>query len=134
LLEIQVARRIEAVERSLAAAADVPAALAAVSAELGRADPEGQLVFVEFWQRAVRDPDVRAAFVASRHRLRARVAEAVAAFLATLPADPGWDPDGLALAVVALATGIALEERVDPGTVPAGLPARVPAALVRPGD
>jgi BetI-type transcriptional repressor, C-terminal len=134
LLEIQVARRIEAVERSLAAAADVPAALAAVSAELGRADPEGQLLFVEFWQRAVRDPDVRAAFVASRHRLRARVAEAVAAFLATLPADPGWDPDGLALVVVALATGIALEERVDPGTVPAGLPARVLAALVRPGD
>ena len=57
----------------------------------------------------------------------------VAAFLATLPADPGWEPDALALVVVALATGIALEQRVDPGTVPEGLPGRVLAALVGPG-
>jgi AcrR family transcriptional regulator len=130
LLETQAGQRVEHVERALAGAADVPGALAAVSAELARPDPEGQLLFVEFWQRAVRDPGVREAFVASRRRLRARVTDAVRAFLAGLPNDPGWSPDALALVVVALATGLALEERADPGTVDEGLAARVLGSLV----
>jgi AcrR family transcriptional regulator len=133
LLEMQVAQRVAGVEAALAAARGVPDALAAVSAELGRPDPQGQLLFVEFWQRAVRDPDVRTAFVASRRRLRARVAQAVAAFLDGLPADPGWDPDQLALVVVALATGLALEERADPGAVPEGLVTHLLGALVGGG-
>jgi AcrR family transcriptional regulator len=132
LLETQVGGRVEAVESALRDAADVPSALAAVSAELARPDAGGQLLFVEFWQRAVRDEEVREAFVASRRRLRARVSDAVARFLATLPADPGWDADALALVVVALATGLALEERAEPGVVPVGLPARVLEALVEP--
>jgi AcrR family transcriptional regulator len=130
LLETQFARRVQSVERALAAAPAVPDALAAVSAELTRPDPVGQLLFVEFWQRAVRDPEVRTAFVAARRRLRARVSEAVEGFLAGLPGDPGWDPDALALVVLALATGLAFEERADPGAVPEGLPARVLGALV----
>jgi AcrR family transcriptional regulator len=130
LLETQAGQRVEHVERALAGAADVPGALAAVSAELARSDPEGQLLFVEFWQRAVRDPGVREAFVASRRRLRARVTDAVRAFLAGLPDDPGWSPEALALVVVALATGLALEERADPGTVDEGLAARVLGSLV----
>src|SRR3954464_7446491 len=110
LLETQAGQRGEHVERALAGAEDVPGALAAVSAELTRPDPVGQLLFVEFWQRAVRDPEVRTAFVAARRRLRARVSEAVEGFLAGLPGDPGWDPDALALVVLALATGLAFEE------------------------
>jgi hypothetical protein len=81
-LAADVQKRLVTVEEALRDARDVPEALAAVGAELTRPDAGSQLLSVEFWQRAVRDPDVRAAFVASRHRLRARVAEAVAAFLA----------------------------------------------------
>ena len=66
LLEHSSARRIEAVEDALGRARDVPEALGAVAAELGRPDAGGQLLLVEFWQRAVRDPEVRAAFVRSR--------------------------------------------------------------------
>ena len=76
---------------------------------------------------------MREAFAASRQRLHARVVEAVAAFLASPPEDTGWTPDALALVVVALADGPAVEELADPGSVPAGLAARVPGALVGPG-
>jgi AcrR family transcriptional regulator len=135
LLETRAARRVETVERALAAAPDVPGALAAVSAELARPDAAEQLLFVEFWQRGVRDPAVGAAFAAARRRLRERVVEAVTAFLTGLPREPGWAPEDLALVVVALANGLAFEELSDPGAVPAGLAGRVLGALVaQPAD
>jgi AcrR family transcriptional regulator len=130
LLETQVAGRVAAVERTLDTARTVPEALAAVSADLARPDPRTQLLAVEFWQRAVRDPSVAEAFAESRRRLRAQVVEAAAAFLAGLPEDPGWTPEDLALVVIALANGLAFEELADPGSVPPGLAARVLGALV----
>ncbi|NYJ05046.1 TetR/AcrR family transcriptional regulator [Petropleomorpha daqingensis] len=130
LLEAQVAARVADVEQTLAAARTVPEALAAVSADLARPDPRTQLLAVEFWQRAVRDPSVAAAFAESRRRLRAQVVAAAAAFLAGLPEDPGWTAEALALVVIALAHGLAFEELADPGSVPPGLAARVLGALV----
>jgi AcrR family transcriptional regulator len=130
LLETQVAGRVAGVERTLAAARTVADALAAVSAELARPDWQTQLLLGEFWQHAVRDPVVREAFAESRRRLRARVIEATAAFLAGLPEDPDWTPEALALVVVALANGLAFEELADPGSVPPGLAARVLGTLV----
>ena len=130
LLEAQVAGRVAAVERTLGAARTVPEALAAVSADLAHPDPRTQLLAVEFWQRAVRDPSVAQAFAESRRRLRDRVVEAAAAFLAGLPEDPDWTAEALALVVVALANGLAFEELADPGSVPPGLAARVLGALV----
>jgi AcrR family transcriptional regulator len=132
LLEDQARDRVTRVETALAGAPDVPAALAAVGAELAGADPAGQLLLVEFWQRAVRDPQVRAAFVASRRALRARVEEVVAGFLRTRPAAPGWDAARIALVVVALANGLALEALPDPGAVPQDLAAQVLGALLEP--
>ena len=133
LLETQVAGRVAGVEETLSAARTVPEALAAVSAELARPDPRTQLLAGEFWQRAVRDPSVAEAFAESRRRLRARVVEAAADFLAGLPEDPGWTPEALALVVIALANGLAFEELADPGSVPPGLAARVLGALVARG-
>jgi AcrR family transcriptional regulator len=133
LLETQVSGRVAGVERTLATARTVPEALAAVSAELARPDARTQLLLGEFWQRAVRDPAVAAAFAESRRRLRARVVEAAAAFLAGLPQDTGWTPEALAVVVVALANGLAFEELADPGSVPPGLAARVLGALVGRG-
>jgi AcrR family transcriptional regulator len=136
LLEAHSARRIEAVESALARARDVPEALAAVAAELGRPDAGNQLLLVEFWQRAVRDPAVRAAFVASRRALRGRVADAAAGFLAAHPARFGdgrpWEPQELSVVLVALANGLALEALPDPDAVPPGLVEQVLAALIGP--
>jgi AcrR family transcriptional regulator len=130
LLEEQVARRVATVEEALREARNVPEALAAVGAELTRPDPAGQLLAVEFWQRAVRDEGVRAAFVRSRQGLRARVAEVVAEFLRVRPVTAGWDATSLTLVVVALANGLAMEELAEPGVVPPDLVPRVLGSLV----
>lgn len=132
LLEAQIARRVATVESALRSAPDLPAALAAAGSELARVDPAAQLLQVEFWQRAVRDPEVRNRFVRFRREVRARIADVVREVLRERPVTPGWDAESLALVVVALAQGLALEALPDPGAVPEGLVTRVLAALVAP--
>ena len=78
-----------------------------------------QLLFLEFWQRAVRDPEVRRAFVASRRDLRARVTEVVERFLTEHPVRTGWDAASLTVVLLALANGLAVEALPDPEAVPA---------------
>lgn len=129
LLQAQVSARVEGVEQALRGAADLPAALAAVGRDLARPDPVGQLLFVEFWQRAVRDPHVRAPFVEFRRALRARIAAVVDEVLRTRSASTGWDADSLALVVMALANGLALEAMPDPDAVPPDLVPRVLGVL-----
>jgi hypothetical protein len=69
---------------------------AAVGAELSRRETA--------WQRAVRDPDVPQAFVASRRDLRARVADVAARFLAEHLVRTGWDAESLTVVLIALST------------------------------
>jgi AcrR family transcriptional regulator len=129
LLQEQVTARVEGVERALRDTPDLPAALAAVGRDLARPDPVAQLLLVEFWQRAVRDPAVRGPFVEFRRELRARIAAVVDEVLRTRSATPGWDADSLALVVMALANGLALEALPDPDAVPEDLVPRVLGAL-----
>jgi AcrR family transcriptional regulator len=132
LVEEATSRRVKQVTAALAGASDLDGALAAVSAALAAPDRSVQLLFVEFWQRAVRDPDVRAAFVASRRELREQIADVIAGFLAERGIATSWDPGSLAVVITALANGLALEAVPDPGVVPEGLAARVLTALVEP--
>jgi AcrR family transcriptional regulator len=132
LMTDEVARRVDVVETVLRQAADLPGALAAVGAELSRRDATWQLLFLEFWQRAMRDPAVRRAFVASRRDLRARVAEVVARFLAEHPVRTGWDAESLTVVLIALSNGLAVEALPDPDAVPDDLLTRVLADLVGP--
>lgn len=130
LMDAEVAGRVEAVERALDGTTDLPGALAAVGTELSRRDAAWQLLYLEFWQRAVRDPGARAAFVASRRDLRARVGEVVERFLADHPVRTGWDADNLTLVLIALTNGLALEALPDPAAVPDDLLPRVLADLL----
>src|ERR1700710_311798 len=66
LMTDEVARRVEVVEAGVRETTDLADALAAVGAELSRREATWQLLYLEFWQRAVREPDVGRAFVASR--------------------------------------------------------------------
>lgn len=118
LLAAEATARVAAVEEALAATTDLPGALAAVGAQLSRPDAAWQLLYLEFWQRAVRDPAVRTAFVASRRELRGRVAGAVERFLADHPVQTGWDAGRLTVVILALTHGLALESLPDPGAVP----------------
>jgi AcrR family transcriptional regulator len=132
LMAEEVQRRVDGVSAALQTATDLPAALAAVNAELSRREAAWQLLFLEFWQRAVRDPDVRRAFVASRRDLRARVADVVARFLADHPVRTGWDAESLTVVLLALSNGLAVEALPDPEAVPDDLLTRVLAELVDP--
>jgi AcrR family transcriptional regulator len=132
LMEEEAARRVEVVEATLRTTGDLAGALAAVGTELSRRDSTWQLLFLEFWQRAVRDPAVRRAFVASRRTLRARVTEVVERFLTERPIRGGWDAPSLTLVLLALANGLALEALPDPEAVPETLLTRVLADLVDP--
>jgi AcrR family transcriptional regulator len=132
LMAEEVQRRVDGIEAALQAAPDLTAALAAVTTELSRREPTWQLLFLEFWQRAVRDPEVRGRFVASRRDLRTRITAAVARYLAGHPVATGWDAESLTLVVIALANGLAVEALPDPDAVPEDLLARVLADLVAP--
>jgi AcrR family transcriptional regulator len=132
LMAEEVQRRVDAVEAALGAATDLPAALVAVDTELSRRDETWQLLFLEFWQRAVRDPDVRRRFVASRRELRSRITEAVDRYLTAHPVRTGWDARSLTLVIIALSNGLAVEALPDPDAVPRDLLARVLADLVDP--
>jgi AcrR family transcriptional regulator len=132
LMEAEGVRRIDAVEAALRTTGDLPRALAAVGAELSRRDTPWQLLFLEFWQRAVRDAEVRQAFVASRRTLRARVTEVVERFLSERPVRSGWDAASLTVVLLALSNGLALEALPDPDAVPGDLLTRVLTELVGP--
>jgi AcrR family transcriptional regulator len=134
LMADQGARRVAAVEAALARTSDLPGALAAVGAELSAQEAAWQLLFLEFWQRAVRDPAVRVAFVASRRELRSRITAVVERFLATHPVRTGWDAGSLTVVLLALTSGLAVESLPDPDAVPDGLLTRVLADLVDPGQ
>jgi AcrR family transcriptional regulator len=160
LLEDVTHRRVGAVAAAAREAGDLRAALDAVGAALTRPDPTAQLLLVEFWARAVRDPSARAAYVAARRRLHREVTAVVASFLdehsvggrsvgARSSGEPspgeqspgerspgaqggpaGRDPAALATVLLALGTGLALEAVPDPGAVPPGLVRDVLAALL----
>ena len=134
LMEAEVGHRVEVVEAALRSTGDVAGALAAVGTELSRRDQTWQLLYLEFWQRAVRDADVRQAFVASRRTLRARVTDVVERFLTERPVRTGWDAPSLTVVLLALAHGLALEALPDPEAVPDDLLTRVLADLVDPGQ
>ena len=86
-------------------------------AELISSQAEWHLLFIEFWARAVRDPSLRNEF--ARHRRVAR--ELIAQFLEQQAAQLGIElpapADQLAVAVLALSNGIAIEHLADPDTV-----------------
>ena len=86
-------------------------------AELIFSQADWHLLFIEFWARAVRDPSLRKEF--ARQRLAAR--ELIARFIEQQAAQLGTDlpapADQLAVAVLALSNGIAIEQLADPDTV-----------------
>ena len=92
---------------------------------------EWQLVFLDFWRRAVRDDDVRAQFVAHRRALRAAIAGPVEGILGQAPALGGLTVDDVVTLVLALNNGLAIEQYVDPDLVSDDLFGRVLARLLR---
>ena|SRR5690625_2336894 len=124
LIDRQVTKRSEVVLDSLT---DVDGDQTALAAAIGQrlmnsihADPQWQILFFEFCLRALRDEDVRARFVQQRREVRARVGRTTDT-LRTRLGLTAMSAEALTLLVMGLSNGLAIEELVDPGSVPAGL-------------
>ncbi len=90
---------------------------------------EWQLLFLDYWRRAVRDERVREQFLQHRRMLRASIAEAVAQAQSHAPVPDGFTRDDVVTLILALSNGLAIERLTDPQTVPDDLFGRVLAAL-----
>jgi AcrR family transcriptional regulator len=89
--------------------------------------PDQFLVFIEFWAYAVRKPKMRREFATRMAELRKRVAATVVQRSGAISSGP--PPDVVALLLLALGRGLALEKLVDPEAVPDQEVARLLAAL-----
>jgi len=98
-------------------AGEITREAAAGLAGLMESQADWHLLFIEFWARAVRDPALREEF--ALHRRAAR--EVIARFLEQQATQAGVElpapAEQLAVAVLALSNGIAIEHLADPDTV-----------------
>ncbi|WP_203962326.1 TetR/AcrR family transcriptional regulator [Actinocatenispora thailandica] len=90
-----------------------------------------QLLFLEYWLRAMRDEATRRRFVAYRRDLLDSLTTAVAELLGAAGITDAAVARELVLLAVGLSNGLALEELPAPGTVPAGLLGDALAAHLR---
>lgn len=143
MLDEQVHRRVDVVRAAVAARrpADQPPGHPAQTTphEVGRLltaaftqDREWQLVFVDFWLRAVRDPKVLEQFLAHRESLRAVLAASVTEIAGVAGPDAALTADDLVTVILALCNGLAIEQYIDPRAVPGDLFGRVLAQCALP--
>ena len=86
------------------------------------------VLFVEYWLRAVRDPDLRERLIARRRAAAAEQADNFAESAAAVPS--GRPLAELAQLVVTMNLGIAMEEVLQPGTIDPDLLAQLVTALL----
>jgi AcrR family transcriptional regulator len=128
LMDARVNARVELVRRVTTDAPSTREALAEIGDRLARAAVEQadwQLLFLEFWLRAVREPAVREKFVAHRRALRASIAETIREASADNRSVGKWPAEEMTVLLLALSNGFAIEALADPASVPDGLFGRV---------
>jgi AcrR family transcriptional regulator len=89
--------------------------------ELIFSQADWHLLFIEFWARAVRDPRLREEFARQRRSARELIARFLEQQAAQLGIELPVPADQLAVAVLALSNGIAIEQLADPDTVDASV-------------
>jgi AcrR family transcriptional regulator len=119
MMSDQISSRVETVRAALDAS-PVNSRRRQTLLEIGRIlteaflkEREWQLVFFDFWQRAVRDDGVRTLFLAHRRVLRSAVADFIAQVLRGAPTPGGLDVEDAVTVVLALSNGLAIEAYVD---------------------
>jgi len=88
-------------------------------AKLISSQADWQLLFIEFWARAVRDPDLREEFARERRSARGLIARVLEERAAEAKINLPAPAEQLAVAVLALSNGVAIEHLADPDTVDA---------------
>jgi AcrR family transcriptional regulator len=93
-------------------------------------EPELVLLFMEFWAYGVRDPDMRPQVAERFASVRARLTKLIADGVREFGLELEMPAEELAIAIDALADGIARQKLADPEAVPDDLLGRVIALLV----
>jgi AcrR family transcriptional regulator len=130
LLDREFELRGEQISTALESGGDTAAAARALSRSVldsvhGRADY--YVLFVEYWLRAVRDPEVRERLIARR---RAAAADQAHNILESAAVRSGRPLADLAQLVVTINLGIAMEEVLRPGTIDPDLLANLITGLL----
>ena len=89
-------------------------------------------LFLEYWTLAMHEDRVHAGIATRRRELRAAISSAIARAADTQKISLPLDPDELAVTLLALSNGFAVERAIDPEAVPEDLFAKLLALLVRP--
>jgi AcrR family transcriptional regulator len=120
IMSDQISRRVESVRAALDAA-PVGGDRRQTLLEIGRLLTEAfleerdwQLTFFDFWQRAVRNDEVRALFLEHRRALRSAIAELIEQVLRDAPLPGNLGIEDAVTVVLALSNGFAIEAYVDP--------------------
>lgn len=91
-----------------------PRQLGTVLTNAAMHDPDWQLLFPDYWARAVRDPLLRDGFLLHRRRLRGHITKAVTALLGQQGTAKSLPAEHFATLALALSNGLAIEGLVDP--------------------
>jgi AcrR family transcriptional regulator len=137
LMDQQVRHRLERIIETVAGA-DQNAGQAAIADDVGQTltsliagDVAWQALFLEYITRAARDPASQTELTERRRKIRALVAAAAHDLLG--PDHPIWrrfTPDTIAVTVLALTNGLAIERIADPQGVPDDLLGQLLRALL----
>lgn len=95
------------------------------------ADATWHRLFLEYWTLAMRDADVHSGLTERRRELRAAIAAAIARAAQAQRVDLAITADELAVTMLALSNGLAVERGIDQSAVPDELFANLLALLVR---
>lgn len=140
LLDDQVTRRAQLARSVLSGTppgpgADTSSLVAALAGRLGQlaaAEPDWQLLYIEFWLFAMRDPDAHRLLTAARRRARQDIAELAEEAEKRFGLDTGIPGITWATIILSLSNGLALERLIDPGAVPDDLLATILNRLTIP--
>jgi AcrR family transcriptional regulator len=120
LMQDRVEGRIEQVRHAGERLGEPEGKVASAAGELEGligTDADWHLLFVEFWTRAVRDPELRAELVQRRRPMRDLIARFLEEQAAALGRELPAPADQLAVIVLALSNGLAIERLADPEAV-----------------
>ena len=120
LMAERISERVESAAEAIQQETDAGSRAAEIGRRLTEKlaeQPDWQLLFIEFWSRAVRDPEMRVEFARRRRPLRVPIAALIQQAADDLDVELPVPADHLAVAVLALSNGLAIESLADPGSV-----------------
>lgn len=124
LMEQRIAERMRAAGDAFAEARDAEGGVQDAGARLIEAvhsDREWQRLFIEYWSRAMRDPPMREQLAERRRELRDLIARAIEGAARERGLSLAAPPEQLAVVILALSNGLAIEAQIDPEAVPPDL-------------